>query len=231
MSETETPRNGIVAPEFGEAEVRAGNNSTLVKLLKYLKSLCTADPYDVRDYMAKVEFKKGWEKKLPVDDDFSDNEAASSEDGLDDMFLKLAVSEPTPVHKEEGEGSKTRITPGPSLTLEKVPFGTSVDFICLEGKFTVDCLRSMPEKLFHFKRKLTIVHLIICYDFFGMRSLLLLLGTDFVMKGRTPASGSGVKHFSIRGPAIKGVRIEKKMNLDLLVSSVGREKLTFAEDK
>lgn len=141
-STTETPRNGIVVPEYGEAEVRAGTSSTLNNLLVYLIDMCESTPVDVREYMESLPFKDDWEKSPSLgddnepDDDFFKDEASSSQVEMDDLFLKLSISPPKEAARSENRprSSLSEISAEPLLSLDTVPDGTAVDFICLDGE-------------------------------------------------------------------------------------------------
>jgi hypothetical protein len=52
----ETPRNGIVVPEFGPREVRKRDRTTMNSLLEYLLDLGAEQPKDVREYMEVTSY-------------------------------------------------------------------------------------------------------------------------------------------------------------------------------
>ena len=47
----ETPRNGIVVPEYGPAKVKTRKKDTMTRLLKYLLKMQAESPWDVREYI------------------------------------------------------------------------------------------------------------------------------------------------------------------------------------
>jgi hypothetical protein len=123
----DAPRNGIVVPEFGPAEVRSRAAHTLDALKGYLLQLAEAAPPDVRAYLAARPFGAAAPQQP---------KAAPS---LADALEALSLRPDTNVRRTTASSSVDAAPPAPAPpSLADVPRGTALHFVCLDaGRVTL----------------------------------------------------------------------------------------------
>lgn len=119
----DTPRNGIVVPEFGAAEVRARKADTLKALQAYLLALARAAPTDVRAYLAANPLGAAAPARA---------KARAPDKGEDALFARmqaLSLTAPTPRVAAATAPAPCNAAP----TAATVPRGTALHLVCVEG--------------------------------------------------------------------------------------------------
>ncbi|KAJ1621053.1 hypothetical protein T492DRAFT_1073254 [Pavlovales sp. CCMP2436] len=128
----DTPRNGIVVPEFGASEARTHKEGTLKALQNYLLRLAEDSPADVRDYLAQHPPSAGRGPGVSSAHDLAHPPAADSHarGPADDSGVSSTLAAMASL--------KIQSAPAPAPGADSIPPGTSLFFVCTEDdRFTM----------------------------------------------------------------------------------------------